>query len=153
MSHKQNLKPVHLHKLQICVCGCPCKPLPKLTWRWWTVWQVHLSAPAHAISCRTYSSKKGCKHVQHLHSTKCVNTYSYSWILHVDLTWNGKLIFFYIFEKDTGMCLLQQCHLARTSPEELGVFRNVDMATGSSLTRAPLLVSSTAENRFGTGLP
>lgn len=91
MSHKQNLKPVHLHKLQICVCGCPCKPLPKLTWRWWTVWQVHLSAPAHAISCRTYSSKKGCKHVQHLHSTKCVNTYSYSWILHVDLTWNGKL--------------------------------------------------------------
>lgn len=61
--------------------------------------------------------------------------------------------FFYIFEKDTGMCLLQQCHLARTSPEELGVFRNVDMATGSSLTRAPLLVSSTPENRFGTGLP
>lgn len=61
--------------------------------------------------------------------------------------------FFYIFEKDTGMCLLQQCHLARTSPEELGVFRNVDMATGSSLTRAPLLVSSTPKNRFGTGLP
>lgn len=60
---------------------------------------------------------------------------------------------FYIFEKDTGMCLLQQCHLARTSPEELGVFRNVDMATGSSLTRAPLLVSSTPKNRFGTGLP
>lgn len=95
-----------------------------------------------------------CATRPHLHSGKRLDTSSCSSILHVDLTWlRGscsrkdavcfplsfcwftKGIFAYLTERDIGMCLSRWCHLARTSPEEEGVFRNVAMTTGSSWTR------------------
>lgn len=57
----------------VCVCErCPSKPLPKFTWRQWTMWQVCLSA-WHIHTSHMQSHVKGCRRVQH--SNTCTSAH------------------------------------------------------------------------------
>lgn len=153
MSLKQKLKLVLLCTLHfiwdLFVCVCPLRTTPRVG-----MMEVdHVTSAlicscthtAHTISCTAYCFERDadmCNTVKHAFHA-CINVASIPQnflILHVDQERCRHIFYWFIRgfaclrEKDTGMCFLRWCHLAWTSPEQLGVFRNVTMTTGSSLT-------------------
>lgn len=161
MNHKQILRLALvyiLHLVLVCLYGCPCKPLPNLTWHWWTVTSLLIcSCTCSHWICRlmTCILFKDCAMsciCKPLHLLTLVHTFksyifisnkkeeSKAWMRKTSCLPSAFLLVQKNFAclRDSGMSLLLQCHLAQTSPEELGVFRNVHLITRSSLTRATL---------------
>lgn len=135
-----------LHVSWIKFSVWPSQPLPKMTCRLQIVWRIQLSV-LHTFTLHMQYHELHTLWIGSDDNTCTLSGLTYpcaplsSMLVSPEHKNTPGLASFSIqpaeVKKDTGMYSLLWCHLASTSPEELGVFRHVAMTTRSSQTTAP----------------